>query len=177
MKNSGYLMVWAVLSAFFWSSCSQQANEGDGTLQEAASQATIDTSVLPSQDGKERYIATLQIEGMGCAMACGSKISGALAGLNGVHETEIDFVGAGETNSAIVSFDASVISEAEMVRAVNEMKGGHYEVKHVQIVHYTPAELNDTIPTGASDEDKVSLFAPKLDYKLPNIFSVFSQLF
>lgn len=149
----------------------------DKSSEATKGQVTVEKTVIPAANGEEKYVATLQIDGMGCAMACGSKISGTLAGLDGVNHTDIDFIGAGEANTAIVSFDASVVTESEMIRAVNEMKGGHYEVKHVQVVHYTGTPQGSKTQKQEADEEKVSILSPKLEYTLPNIFSVFSRLF
>lgn len=176
MNNSYRFLALMCSSVLVWVSCTQSANDADSNGSQPA-QATVEKTVMPSEDGAERYIATLHIDGMGCAMACGTKISGALAGLDGVQKAEIDFVGAGEVNSAVVSFDASVVTEAEMIRAVNDLKGGHYEVKHVNVVHFTPAAVKDATQEDTPENEKVSVFSPKLDYTLPNIFSVFSRLF
>ncbi len=119
--------------------------------------------------GPERYVATLAIEGMGCEMACGTKIAGVLSGLNGVVSTDIDFKGEGELSNAIVEFDAATLTEKQMIDAVSGLADGHYKVKSVSVVHYKP-DAN----TKGSSEDKESLsLRSSLGYKLPNIFSVF----
>jgi copper chaperone CopZ len=126
-------------------------------------------------DGAERYIATIAIEGMACEMMCGNKIAGTLNGLEGVKSTDIEFKGEGEINSAIVDYDHTLISEQEMIEAVNGLANGAYKVKSVNVTHYKVAEskLDDAV----SEEDKVSSYTPSLNYQLPNIFSVFSRLF
>ncbi|MCA1751606.1 MAG: heavy-metal-associated domain-containing protein [Cryomorphaceae bacterium] len=153
----------------------QEAETVESNISEQSDVQILRTTV-ESTTGVEKFTATLAVDGMGCAMACGSKISGALAGLDGVVKTDIDFKGAGESNSVIVEYDASKVSESSMIDAVNELKGGHYEVKSVAVIHHKPAG-----ETPAANEDskkeKVSAIAPKLQYELPNIFSVFSRLF
>jgi len=156
--------------------CTQQGAEVSKTeLSENAEVQVLKTTVA-SDTGREKYTATLAIDGMGCAMACGSKISGALAGLEGVVKTDVDFKGAGERNNVIVEFDASKISESKMIETVNGLKGGHYEVKSVAVTHH---KVTGDKPEAdqVEEKDKMSAVTSKLQYELPNIFSVFSRLF
>jgi copper chaperone CopZ len=147
-----------------------------GSCAETADQqATVDdvnvtyTNVVA--EGSEKHTAILAIEGMACEMMCGNKIASTLSGLEGVRNTEINFEGEGEINSAVVEYDAAVISEKEMITAVNALANGHYKVKSVQVTHHKLAG------TAAEKNDKTSQYNTSLEYKLPNIFSVFSQLF
>jgi copper chaperone CopZ len=165
------LIVTALLLAV--ACTNEQSTENEDV--KVGAQVEVTRTEVPSEAGVEKYVARLDIDGMGCAMACGSKISSALAALEGVNHTGIDFIGAGEKNAAIVEFDASKISEQELIETVNALSGGgHYAVKAVQVVHHT---------AGASavegKDEKVSNFNPnpKLKYAFPNIFSVFSRLF
>lgn len=172
-KISSILFAGAVLTM---SGCTPQEAETAQTEKSEQSGVQILRTTVESATGAEKYTATLAVEGMGCAMACGSKISGALAGLDGVVKTDVDFQGAGEQNSVIVEYDASKVSESSMIDAVNGLKGGHYEVKSVAVTHHkasgeTPASADE------NKKDKVSSITPKLQYELPNIFSVFSRLF
>ncbi len=138
-------------------------------------QATVEdvnvTYTNVAAEGNEKHTATLAIEGMACEMMCGNKIASALNGLDGVRNTEINFEGEGEINSAVVEYDAAVLSEKEMIAAVNALANGHYKVKSVQVTHHKLAD------TPAEKNDKTSQYDTSLEYKLPNIFSVFSQLF
>lgn len=153
----------------------QEAETVERNISEQTDVQILRTTV-ETTTGAEKFTATLAVDGMGCAMACGSKISGALAGLDGVVKTDIDFKGAGESNSVIVEYDAGKVSEISMIDAVNGLKGGHYEVRSVAVTHHKPA--GDT-PAASEDskKQKVSAIAPKLQYEIPNIFSVFSRLF
>lgn len=164
----------AALAGMAFYACSQGPVEES---VESSSEVQVLRTEMTSETGGERYVATLAIDGMGCAMACGSKISTALAGLDGVVNTDINFIGAGEANSAIVEFDAAQVSEKEMINIVNNLSGGHYEVKNVEIIHYAPASAGQ-MDADSEKKEKMSSFPPsELDYKLPNIFSVFTRLF
>jgi copper chaperone CopZ len=107
---------------------------------------------------------------MSCEMMCGNMISGALAELPGVKETTIDFEGAGEVNTVNVEYDKSQTSEKEMIDAVHALADGHYKVKAVKLVQYKNKA------TETEKGDAVSEAPSGLDYRLPNIFSVFSRL-
>ncbi len=172
-RQSSFIYVFMAAAVATIMACS---TENKAETEQTGSALEITRSEMTSTSGGEKYVATLTIDGMGCAMACGSKISGTLAGLEGVSQSDINFVGAGEANTAIVEFDNSKITEAELIRAINEMKGGHYSVEAVHVVHYTPK----VAPQGQAEENdsnsKVS-FKPQLQYKLPNVFSIFSRLF
>ncbi len=125
--------------------------------------------------GPERYVATLAIEGMGCEMMCGTKIAGALNGLDGVLTTDIDFKGEGELSNAVVEFDATTVNEQQMIEVVTALASGHYKVKAVEVVHFKP-DANSKGSEEENDEKGISL-KPSLGYRLPNIFSVFRFLF
>lgn len=154
-----------------------QAQEQDDTK---TGEIPVNSVVVPAEDGMERYTATLSIDGMGCAMACGSKINSALAGLGGVSFTDIDFQGADENNSALVEFDPALLNEKDLIKAINDMPGGHYQVTAVQIVHHTPQSEGDKKEDKADKKESAESFSslkPKLYYTLPNVFAVFSRLF
>jgi len=136
------------------------------TVSENETQVTF---VEESSDS-EKYVASLAIDGMACEMACGSKISGTLADLNGVKSTSIEFNGAEEENFALVEFDAKEISEKEMIAAVESLNNGHYAVKSVKVTHFTKDKKEEK-------KDKVGAVNQRFDYDLPNFFSVFSRLF
>lgn len=171
--NNGLKRIWVamVFAALLVSySCSQrteeQATRAAGVPEIVRTEMTI--------AGPEKYVATLQIEGMGCEMMCGTKISGTLNGLSGVNSTEIDFKGEGQLSSAIVDFDLSMVSEAQMIEAIGSLSNGHYKVVKVNVVHY----LSDSNSKGSTEEvDKKGIsLKPDLGYRLPNIFGIFRLL-
>jgi len=158
----------AVLTAatlvLFMSGCSTSTDSNTVVENEAEVTFVEETADM------EKYVASLSIDGMACEMACGSKISGTLADLTGVKNTSIEFNGAEEDNFAVVEFDASQISEKEMISAVEGLNNGHYSVKAVKITHFKKNEKE-------LKEDKVGSVNQSFDYDLPNFFSVFSRLF
>ncbi len=122
---------------------------------------------------KEKYVASLSIDGMACEMSCGSAISSALSGIEGVANTDIEFNGAEEENFAVVEFDSSITGEKEMIEVVEKLANGHYTVNKVKVTHFKVAE-SDNVP---KSDKPIGSIHPKLDYDLPNFFSVFARLF
>jgi copper chaperone CopZ len=120
----------------------------------------------------EKYVANLAIDGMACEMACGNKIASTLNSIEGVRHAEIDFEGPGEINHALVEYDANMISEQELIKAVHGLANGHYKVNSVEVTHYKVAQQ----PVESEDEN-MSGYTPTLQYRLPDIFGVFARLF
>jgi copper chaperone CopZ len=121
-------------------------------------------------EGVDKNVASLSIEGMACEMMCGNMISGTLAELVGVKETTVDFEGAGEVNTVNVEYDKNQTSEKEMIEAVHALADGHYKVKAVKLVYYKGSGPE------AEKGEGVSAAPSAPDYRLPNIFSVFTRL-
>lgn len=160
-------------SLFFASLILLAACSGSTENAEEKESVSNDVQVTFTEEvgDQEKYVANIAIEGMACEMMCGSKISGTLADLEGVNNTSIDFKGEGEINHALVEFDATTISEQEMINAVHSIANGHYKVSSVEVKHI---KKGDATPAEAED---ASAYSPKLDYSLPNVFSVFTALF
>ncbi len=154
---------------FLFGGCSEQG--GESTAEVGNVQVTYSEMISGDAD---KYIAGLEIEGMACEMMCGNKIASTLNGLEGVKNTDIQFNGEGEINRAFVEYDNTTISEKEMIAAVNALANGHYKVKAVNVVHHKVGEAGAEKTEEATD--KIS-YSPRLEYKLPNIFGVFSRLF
>jgi len=155
-----FLAMLAILVA-----CSETATTSE------SSETNVEVTFIEETGTKDTYVANIAIDGMHCEMGCGGRIAGELNQLAGVKNTDIDFFGEGETNFALVEFDANTVSEQEMIKAVNEMSSGHYNVSAVEVKHIVKSEEVE------EEEDDASAFNPSLEYKLPNIFAVFGRLF
>ncbi len=154
----------ALCAVMFLAACSSSTEKAD-----VQSEVNVTYTDAVSEDG-EKYVASLAIDGMACEMMCGNKISSTLASINGVKHTEIEFNGAEEDNFAIVEYDVEVVSEGEMVKAVEALANGHYKVKSVEVVHYKKGEATLEV-------EKELSYTPHFDYELPNIFGAFARLF
>ncbi len=87
----------------------------------------------------EHSVAKLEIEGMMCAVACGSKIQKELLELDGVANAHIDFDAERDLNFVEVEFSMDLVSPQDMATKVNEIAGGIYHVNGVDVVHYALA--------------------------------------
>ncbi|MEO8590214.1 MAG: heavy-metal-associated domain-containing protein [Flavobacteriales bacterium] len=76
--------------------------------------------------------ADLSIEGMSCEMMCGGSIKKALAAL-GVEATEIKMSEGDAPDHAIVTYNESKVTDAQMVEAIQKLYDGQYKVKAVNI--------------------------------------------
>ena len=87
----------------------------------------------------ERTEARLAIEGMMCEIACVAKVKKELLELHGVAETRVDFKINSPVDTAYISFDPSKVDAADMVRKVEAIGNGLYQVLSVKVVHYAPS--------------------------------------
>jgi len=88
---------------------------------------------------RERSVARLEIEGMMCAVACGSKIQKELLELNGVSNANIDFDPARTQNFIEVEFTSDLVGPDALADQVHEIAGGIYHVQKVEVTHFAPA--------------------------------------
>lgn len=182
MKKNNRLFKTTVAAAVavFMVACGGQSNQPDEAVSEATSNVTVSHIEKVSQDG-EKFSASLSIDGMACEMMCGSKISSALADVEGVSNAEIEFNGAEEDNFAVVEFDGNQISEQKLIDAVQALANGHYKVKSVEVTHFMAPDgsNSDTESDDVEAEEKqaVSMVKPELEYQLPNVFSALARLF
>lgn len=123
-----------------------------------------------SKEGPAQTTATLFVEGMMCVKACGGKISQELAELKGVSNTEISFEDGREINQASVSFDPEIISETQLIDAVNTIADGKlYKVVKVEITEFTPGT---EIESSGELSDKASVLDLQSVFRFPNVFQM-----
>jgi len=143
---------------------------GGNDTSDSSADSDVPVTFTEETGSEEKYVATIAIEGMACEMMCGNKIAGTLSELKGVTSTDIDFSGEGEINHALVEFDATTVSEREMIKAVQSIANGAYKVNSVEVKHIKVA-------SNEPKENESSAYRPEMQYKLPNVFSVFAGLF
>lgn len=153
-------------------SCQPQSTE---TVSEEKVTPTI--NVVQSAETK-KTVASLEIEGMGCAMACGSAINKALSDLDGVVATEIDFDADRDSDFAIVEFDESKVSADQMMEAVNTLRKGHYKVSAVTIEQHVPAANGASAvedPKTGAEATKTKGQIDTRSFTLPNILDILNR--
>ncbi len=170
MKNMNLIFKVSLAIMLFTTACGTNTNDAETQVNSDIKITYVDDA---SADGAEKYVASLAIEGMSCEMMCGSKIASTLKDLDGVKQADIDFTEMGERSFAMVEFDSKVVSEKEMIAAVNAIADGIYQVKEVKVTHYKPGAAANTTKV----EKEVASFQTKVRYKLPNVFSALVRLF
>ncbi|HNR56463.1 MAG TPA: heavy metal-associated domain-containing protein [Flavobacteriales bacterium] len=135
---------------------------GTPGVQETALASNIERVVVEEMvNGSAGTIADLSIDGMSCEMMCGGSIKKALAKLPGVNSTEIRFIEGDESDHAVVDYDASKVSDADMVEAIQSLHDGQYKVVSVHITKRVPSAGGVSASTKKAEETKqVSVINP-----------------
>lgn len=126
--------------------------------------------------GVATTFADLSIDGMSCEMMCGGSIKKALAKLPGVHSTEIRFVEGEEQDHAVVDFDASKVSDTELIEAIQKLHDGQYKVVAVKITKQVPVAGSADMSAPNTDEElPVSVLNPAA-VVVPGILALLSHV-
>lgn len=125
-----------------------------------------------TKTGAAKTMATLNIDGMMCATACGGKIRKEIDGLEGVKLTTIDFEDNRDINQAIVEFDPSVLDESKLIETVNTIADGKlYVVKEMEVVTFEPGSEKES-----ESNKEESNFDVQSVFQYPNIFNLLEKL-
>lgn len=120
-------------------------------------------------------MADLSIEGMSCEMMCGGSIKKALAAL-GVTGTEIKMNEAEGPDHAIVTYDESKITDAQMIEAIQKLHDGQYKVLAVTITKEVKgASASNSEAKQEAQDEGVSVSVPK-EVVLPSILAILSRI-
>ena len=128
--------------------------------------------------GEPLAIADLSIDGMSCEMMCGGSIKKALAKLPGIASTEIQFIEGDERDHAIVTYDESKVTDAQMVEAIQALHDGQYKVLAVTItkqVRGSSGASSDEEPAD-KEEKGVKASLPSSDVLLPSILALLTSV-
>jgi copper chaperone CopZ len=125
--NSTYFLLGLIL---ILSSCSFEVNP---VSESQVEQATVETVYTFMETNEGAPVARMMISGMSCEQMCGSRIKATVAALPGVSETILAFHTEGDLDTLTVVFDPTLVSEKDMVNAINSMQGAQYQVKEVQL--------------------------------------------
>ena len=165
MKKS---IAFVLLLALF--SCGQEP----APAEQASSDVVRTEKEVAITSGTPVATADLSIDGMTCAMGCGGAIKSALAKLPGVNATTIDFKSADQANHAVVTYDPSKVSDAELVKAVHAIHDGQYKVGAVGVTKELLSSGQVEPPAKGEEEDKVSASLP--DVVFPSVVALLSRL-
>lgn len=144
-------------------------NAASGSIERVVNEVVVTSGVPVTK-------ADLVIEGMSCEMMCGGSIKKALAKVNGVESTEIVFTEGDEADHAVVTYDESKVTDAELVAAIQALYDGQYQVKGISITR----QVKSTASKGpreaeAAKESSVSVYAPAA-ILLPSVITILSRI-
>lgn len=154
MKTTPYLAVFAFAALSFTVACSSDTNQE--TKQE---KVEINAEKVVAVDYK--------IEGMTCKMGCAKTIEKTIAGLNGVVASSVDF----DAEKGHFEFDASIISEDEIITAIEEV-ADQYKVKDWSEEENAKPTEDDESSSEASKDDDKSVKVKMPSFKIPNLFEL-----
>lgn len=121
---------YLVLVVFFSISCGGEKQSSNSALSE------IPITRKSVQSEMIRTVANLSIDGMTCAAGCGGKIQQELRNMQGVEDTQLDFVENRPVNTVTVQFNPAMIDEKKMIDKIASLNDGQYHVKAVEIIEY-----------------------------------------
>ncbi|MCB0795512.1 MAG: heavy-metal-associated domain-containing protein [Flavobacteriales bacterium] len=147
----------------------------DRNLTEGVSDPIRTESEIIITSGTPVTMADLSIEGMSCEMMCGGAIKKALASLPGVHSSMIDFSeGTDVADHAIVTYDPSQVSDAQMVEAIHKIHDGQYKVMAVKVTRQVLGEAPVDEAVESEDASQVNASLPRM--LVPSIIRLLSQV-
>ena len=149
---------------------------GEATVQqpETAAHVARTVSEVAISSGTPVNLADLSIEGMTCAMGCGSIIKSALAKLPGVTDMQVDFTDADQANHVVVTYDPAQVSDADMVKAVQSIHDGMYKVMAVGITRQVLKQGASDAPVETTEDTKVN--ASLESVALPSLVALLQRL-
>lgn len=126
-----HLNILLVVGSAFLFSCGSSTQPGASNAAMPGVQRTEVVETITA--GEPMTLADLEITGMSCAMMCGGSIKKALASLDGVLDTRIEFNEGDEADHAVVAYDPARVNDGKLVDAVQSLYDGQYKVVAVRI--------------------------------------------
>lgn len=155
-----------------FAACSEDAEGGDeGENTEEEANIHVEWNV---PEGSTVAVADIDIKGMSCQMNCVNKVNTSLSELNGVASCDIDFDSDKEIDHATVTFDPSVVTEAELIQAVTGIADGAYSITNMEV---NASQANSTASDSESEETVELNDNTMSGLALPNIIEIFYSLF
>lgn len=146
--------------------------------QEAIIPQDVVRTVVQATDLEEGVNrADLSIKGMSCEMMCGGAIKKALAQVEGVESTEIDFDENEELDHAIVLYKEGVVNDAALIQAIAAIHDGAYQVQEVVVETNTASTVNGDSSSGGGGSDGNTSFGEELpEIRMPSLMDILSRI-
>lgn len=154
--------------AIILSSCNTESKEN-------ASHFTVEKKIIEtSNSSKAKAVAKIGVEGLACGISCVKKIESTLNNLKGVKTASVDFDQDNTTDFANIEYDEDVITEKEMIAAIEKLSNGQYKVNSVEItvskVKYE--KLNPENQENPEKLNKPSANNYSLGLKIPSLLNL-----
>lgn len=124
-------------------------------------------------------MADYAIDGMVCAMGCAKTIQDEVSNMEGVTLCSVDF----ESGKAHVEFDQSMLTEDDIIRVIEGMAEGQYQVhewvdKEDNLSEVEEEETDESAEVETGSETEGSITEVRLpSFEIPNLFALlFNQL-
>lgn len=175
LKYTAILLAFAVMAA-----CSSSKSEEASSTE--INGVKVTRTVVANAD-QAKCTAKIALDGMSCAMACGGSIKNCLKGIDGVKQADIFFDPERKAQDiATVEFDNKVVTEKEMIAAIEKLNDGQYKVKSVEIVvsEVSYEKINKEEPKKEEEPVKTStgkvVALQQITIALPTVFDVLTRI-
>lgn len=147
------------------SSCSDEAEKihlrTEKGMQEKA--AKVDANAM----------LTVEIKGMMCEMGCGGSIRKELKSTGAVARVQYDFIEEREVNTAMISYDSTQISAADMLKRIQKMNDKQFTLGKQKVEALTESK-SDSKATGSNDDASVNM--DESAFRIPNLLNILKDL-
>ncbi len=117
---------------------------------------------------------TVEIQGMTCEMGCGGSIRKELKGTGAVARVQFDFEEGRKKQTAMVSYDSSKITAAEMIRLITTMNDKQFSVGKNTVEPISKDVTTDRSSSKESKEPEVELEETRIE--MPNLINILKDL-
>lgn len=116
---------------------------------------------------------TVEIKGMMCEMGCGSSIRKELKSTGAVARVQYNFVEERELNTAMISYDSTQISAADMLKRIQKMNDKQFTLGKQKVEALTESK-SDSKATGSNDDAGVNM--DESAFRIPNLLNILKDL-
>lgn len=171
-KMTTRIFLSTFVAALLFTGCS---NQEVPTAEATAADIQRTVTEIAIADGTPVTFADISIEGMSCEMMCGGSIKKALAKLPGIEQTEIKFVEGDERDHAIVTYDESKVTDAQMIEAIQGLHDGQYKVLAVDITKQVGGNAQHSSIDTKYFPKQMKMNTPSVSI-LPSVIALLTQI-
>lgn len=177
MKRYFSFSALVVLGLAIVVSCASPADNATANIE-------VQNTITLADDGQEKTVAKIGIDGMTCEIGCAKYIEGKLGKLEGVLTATVNF----EDKVASIEFDRSKVTEGALVTTISGLADGAYKVNTVEVEEFVK-EMPEKTKTESSKSEASSKEEANrengnshehvkgpMNIEFPNIFDVFRSL-